>query len=52
MKEFFTYLVSRLPQSFNIDSNKITKLINDGYDTTPIYGVIITNLEGTKVLLV
>jgi len=27
-------------------------MINDGYDSTPIYGVIIMNLEGTKVLLV
>jgi hypothetical protein len=35
-----------------MDSSKITRMINDGYDSTPIYGVIIINMEGTKVLLV
>lgn len=28
------------------------KMINDGYSMTPIYGVVILNLDETKILLV
>lgn len=28
------------------------KMINEGYSLTPIYGVIILNIDETKILLV
>lgn len=27
------------------DANKITKIINDGYSLTPVYGVVVFNMD-------
>jgi hypothetical protein len=52
MKEFFSLVVEKLPTFFKLDANKILKLVNDGYSNTPVFGVVIFNLDETKILLV
>lgn len=45
MKEFYSLVVDKMPSFIKLDANKILKMINDGYSDTPVFGVIIFNLE-------